>query len=74
VIGYLIYSPQGIAAANVDIPGTDVAASTIHALFDLDGDMTTKLDFAKVGEPKVAFLLAMQVLMIDDFRDVSAAN
>ncbi len=29
--------------------------------------MTTKLDFAKVDDPKVAALLAMQVLLIDEF-------
>ena len=29
--------------------------------------MTTKLDFAKVDDPKVAALLSMQVLLIDEF-------
>ena len=28
----------GIAAANVEVEGTDVCAVTIHSLFDLDGD------------------------------------
>jgi len=60
-------APTGIAAANIDLSGTDVSACTIHSLFDLDGEMITKLDFAKVGNPKGAALLAMQVLMIVEF-------
>jgi len=60
-------APTGIAAANIDLHGTDVSASTVHSLFDLDGEMTTKLNFAKVDDPKVAALLAMQVLLIDEF-------
>ena len=46
----------------------DVGASTIHSLFDLDGEFTTKLDFSKVDDPKVAVLLSMQVLLIDEFN------
>ena len=39
---------KGIAAANVELAGTQVGAVTIHSLFDLDGDTySTKLDFAK---------------------------
>ena len=60
-------APTGIAAANIDLPGTDVAANTIHSLFDLDGEMTTKLNFAKADDPKVAILLGLQVLLIDEF-------
>jgi len=60
-------APTGIAAANIDLDGTDVGAQTIHSLFDLDGEMTTKLDFAKVDDPKVAALLSMSVLLIDEF-------
>ena len=52
-------APTGIAAANVEIEGTDVCATTIHSLFDLDGDTyKTKLDFAKTS-PKVLELLAL---------------
>ena len=29
-------APTGIAAANVEVEGTDVAATTIHALFERD--------------------------------------
>jgi hypothetical protein len=60
-------APTGIAAANIDLSGTDVGANTIHSLFGLDGELTTKMDFAKVDDPKVAALLAMQVLLIDEF-------
>ena len=60
-------APTGIAAANIDLPGTDVNCNTIHQTFDLDGEMTTKLDFSKVDDPRVAELLAMEVLMIDEY-------
>ena len=62
-------APTGIAAANVEIEGTDVAATTIHAMLDMDTDLKTKLDFAKVGHNKVAALLALEVLFIDEARD-----
>ena len=35
-------APTGIAAANVEIEGTDVAATTIHALLDLNPEMVSK--------------------------------
>ena len=60
-------APTGIAAANIDLDGTDVGAETIHSLFHLDGEMTSKLDFAKLDDPKVATLLATQVLLIDEY-------
>ena len=59
-------APTGIAAANVEIPGTEVNAITIHNLLDLDGDLQTKLDFAKLGHPKVARLMSLEVLFIDE--------
>jgi len=34
-------APTGIAAANVEIQGTPVSATTLHALFDLDTDLKT---------------------------------
>lgn len=48
------------------IEGTDVSATTIHALFDLDGDLIPKLNLAKQDDPKVAFLLQLEVLMLDE--------
>ena len=51
--------PTGIAAANVEVEGTDVCAVTIHSLFDLDGDTyNTKLDFAKKSH-KVQVLVGL---------------
>ena len=59
-------APTGIAAANVEVPGTDVVATTIHYLFDLDTDFKTKLDFSKSGNAKVRDLMTMRVLLIDE--------
>ena len=47
-------------------PGTDVGASTIHALFDLDGAFQSRLDFARFDNPKVKSLLDMQMLLLDE--------
>ena len=59
-------APTGIAAANVEVPGTDVVATTIHYLFDLDTDFKTKLDFSKLGNAKVKDVKKMRVLLIDE--------
>ena len=59
-------APTGIAAANIEIEGTDVAATTIHALFELDGELHSKMDFSKLDDPKIAFLLQLQVLLLDE--------
>ena len=59
-------APTGIAAANVEIEGTDVSATTLHNLFDFDQDYTSKLDFAKVTNTKVAALIRLQVLLLDE--------
>ena len=49
--------------------GTEVAATTIHALLDLNPDMESKLDFTK-GNPKTAALMSLDVLFIDEARSV----
>ena len=59
-------APTGIAATNVEIEGTDVAATTIHAMLDLDCELKTKLDFAKLGHPKVQSLMSIDVLFLDE--------
>ena len=59
-------SRHRIAAANVEVEGTDVAATTIHALFELDGELHSKMDFSKLDDPKVALLLQLQVLLLDE--------
>ena len=46
--------------------GADVQATTIHALLELDYDLKSKLDLAKTGHPKVAALLDLEVLFIDE--------
>ena len=45
-----------------------MAATTIHALFDLDRELQSKLNLAKLDDPKVAFLLQLEVLMLDEVR------
>jgi len=59
-------APTGIAASNVEIEGTDVKATTIHAMFDLDTDFITKLDFAKLDNQKVKNLMALDVFLLDE--------
>ena len=44
-------APTGIAAANVEVEGTDVTATTLHTLLEL-----TKLDLAKLDHAKMAAL------------------
>ena len=43
-----------------------MGASTIHALFDLDGAFQSRLDFARFDNLKVKALLDMQVLLLDE--------
>ena len=64
-------APTGIAAANVEIEKTPVSATTIHQMFEFDSDNVSKLDFAKVTHAKVAALIQMQVLLLDE---VSLSN
>ncbi len=62
-----VAAPTGIAAANIEIEGTEVRACTLHNLFDLDAKLHTRLDLAKPSRPKVAELMALQVLLVDEF-------
>ena len=59
-------APTGIAAANVGIDGTDVTATTVHAMLDLDCELETELDITKLGHPKVQALMPLEVLLIDE--------
>ena len=59
-------APTGIAASNVEIEGTNVMAQTLHAMLDLDTDLVTKLDFAKVDNKKMKDLVEMEVLLLDE--------
>ena len=46
--------------------GTDVAATTVHALFQLDGELHSKLDFSKLDDARVTFLMQLEVLLLDE--------
>ncbi len=46
--------------------GTDVGATTVHALFQLDGELHSKLDFSKLDDARVTFLMQLEVLMLDE--------
>ena len=66
-------APTGIAAANVEIEGTDVCASTIHTIFDLDTEYKTKLDLAHMNNIKVLALMEMEVLLLDEVSMIDTA-
>ena len=59
-------APTGIAASNIEIPGTDVAATTTHNLFGLGTDLKTSFDFSKRHDPAVQELIATEVLLLDE--------
>ena len=60
--------PTGIAAANIEIEKTGVTATTIHNMFEFDGEYKSRLDFAKFTNAKVADLITMEVLLLDEAR------
>ena len=43
-----------------------MSATTLHQMFEFDSDTVSKLDFAKVTHAKVAALIQMQVLLLDE--------
>jgi len=55
------------------VAGTDVAATTIHALLDLNPDMESRLDFTK-GNAKTAALMSLDVLFIDEARPLGRCS
>jgi len=61
---FLAAAPTGIAAANIEIDGTDICAATLRSVFDVDGAYKSKLDFTKPGADKVAAILKMKALGI----------
>ena len=63
---YKLQLRTGIAAANVEVENTDVAATTIHALLELDGELHSRLDFSRLDDDKVALLMSLQVLLLDE--------
>ncbi len=52
--------------ANIEITGTSVRATQMHALFDLDTDLRSKLDFSKLDHEKVKLLMKLEVLLLDE--------
>ena len=50
----------------LEVEGTDVFASTLHNVFDLDSAYNSNLDFTKTGTEKVGNLINMQVLLLDE--------
>ena len=59
----LAAAPTGIAAANIEIDGTDICAATLHSVFDFDGKYESKLDFTKPTD-KVAAILKMKAAFV----------
>ena len=54
---------------NIAIEATAVRASTIHNLFQFDGDMKSKLDFSKQTADSRNFL-NLDVLLLDEARGI----
>ena len=65
-IKVLAGAPTGIAAANIEVPNTDIGAVTLHNMLDLDHNCKTKLDLSNMEHAKVAALHKMVVLMNDE--------
>ena len=65
-INVVAAAPTGIAAANIEVEGTEIAAMTLHNVFDLRNDMKTGLDLSALTHPKVKKLHAMQLLLLDE--------
>ena len=60
-------APTGIAASNIEIEGTSVNATTLHAMFGFDLDLKTQLDFAKSEtDKKIKELIALEILFLDE--------
>ena len=65
--------PTGIAASNIEIEGTSVSATTLHAMFDFDTELTSKLDFSKGNaNKKIKDLLELDVLFLDEISMIDA--
>ena len=61
--------PTGIAASNIKLEGTNIFASTLHSMFELETDndgTRSNLDFKRCGTEKVAALSSLQVLLLDE--------
>ena len=56
-------APTGIAAANIEVKGTDVSGTTIHNMFEMDGEFKSALDYSKFNNGKVSALMQMDVAL-----------
>ena len=59
-------APTGIAAANLEVEGTGVAATTVHTLFGLGFELVSKLNWHKADDPDVAALIRMKLWLLDE--------
>ena len=50
------------------IEGTDVCAMTLHALFDLDGELQSRLDLTNISNEKTKQLISLDVLLLASRR------
>jgi len=61
-------APTGIAAANIEIAGTSIHATTIHNLLKLNPSLDTNFDFERCEDnPQLQQLIAMDVLFVDEY-------
>merc|ERR1712020_155755 len=59
-------APTGIAAANVEIQGTQDSATTVHNLFDFTSEHVSQLDFSTVTQAKMAAPIQLRLFLLDD--------
>ena len=59
-------APTGIAAANIELEGTPIAASTVHSFFDFNTSYQSNLDLGQTTNAKVDCLLNLEVLLLDE--------
>ncbi len=59
-------APTGIAAANIEVKRTEVCATTIHNMLEMDGEYKSALDYSKLNNSKVSALMQMDVLLLDE--------
>ena len=50
----------------MEIEKTEVAATTIHNMLELDGEYKSRLDFGNPSNAKVVTLLQLQCLLLDE--------
>ena len=51
-----------------------VCASTLHSMFDFDGNYESKLDFSKTTRDKERYLIELDVLFLDEVHTFIAID